>query len=134
MAKFLWGFYRKVTYLSLDKQNFCAVFTNSIERAREIRKFHFGRKKCVMHVQICCFVNINLSTFLSFSLLPSSLLKLFIVVIQNFSYRGNVMSHFPSLLGLVLFKLFLMHVLRFLRVFFLFKKKFFKIFPKLRCT
>ena len=28
-----------------EKENFCAVFTNSIERAREIRKSNVGRKK-----------------------------------------------------------------------------------------
>ena len=47
-----------------EKENFCAVFTNSIERAREIRKSNVGRKKkSVMQVQSCCFANINLSFF-----------------------------------------------------------------------
>ena len=47
------------------------MFTNSIERAREIRMFPVAVvkrrltnvQKCVMHVQSCCFANINLSLF-----------------------------------------------------------------------
>ena len=37
----------KVPYLSLEKEkeNVCAVFTNSIERESEIFKFHVGRKR-----------------------------------------------------------------------------------------
>ena len=59
-------------------------------------------KKSVMHVQNCCFANLNLLSkpiaFLTFSLpSPSSLLKLPIVVIQKFWYHGNVTSHFSSL-------------------------------------
>ena len=67
----LMGLNTKGPYLSLEKENFCTVFTNSIERAREIRKFHVAVvqrrlrnvQKCVMHVQSCCFANINLSVF-----------------------------------------------------------------------
>ena len=60
-------------YLSLEKEkeNFCAVFTDSIEQAREIRKFHDAivqrllrnAQKSVMHVQSCCFASINLLVF-----------------------------------------------------------------------
>ena len=85
-----------------EKENFCAVFTNSIERAREIRKSNVGRKKkSVMQVQSCCFANINLSFFFfcrsRCCCRRPSLLKLFIVVIQNFCYHGNVTSPFSSL-------------------------------------
>ena len=52
-----------------------------------------------MHVQSFYFA--KPIAFLPFSLFsPSSLLKLFIVVIQNFCYHGNVTSHFSSLLEL----------------------------------
>ena len=56
-------------YLSLKKEsdNFCVVFTYSIKRAREIKKFHVvvvqrrqrHVQNNVMHVQSFCFVNIN---------------------------------------------------------------------------
>ena len=47
------------------------MFTNSIKRAREIRKFNVAvvqrrkemYKKSVMHLRSCCFANINLLTF-----------------------------------------------------------------------
>ena len=47
------------------------MFTNSIKRAREIRKFNVAvvqrRKemyeKSVMHLRSCCFANINLLIF-----------------------------------------------------------------------
>ena len=52
-----------------------------------------------MHVQSCCFTNINLLLFLPFSLpSPSLLPKLLFVVIQKFCYHGNVTSYFSSLL------------------------------------
>ena len=88
------------------------MFTKSIKRAREIRKFQVadlkltkGRlkniankqlrnvQKNVMRVQSCCFA------LLPFSLpSPSLLLKLPIVVIRKCCYHGNVTSHFSSLL------------------------------------
>ena len=88
-------------YLSLEKENeiFCAVFTNSIKRVREIRKFQVahlhGRlrnahvHKSVMHVQRCCFANLYRLLFCC-----SLLLKLPFVVIQKCCYCGNVTSHF----------------------------------------
>ena len=60
-------------------------------------------QKSVMHVQSCCFTNINLLLFLPFSLLlpsPSLLPKLPFVVIQKFCFHGNVTSPFTSLLVL----------------------------------
>ena len=38
------GLNGKVPYLSLEKENSCAVFTSFVEWAREIRKFHVGKK------------------------------------------------------------------------------------------
>ena len=55
-------------------------------------------QKSVLHVQSCCFANVNLLRF-SFALpSPSSLLKLLLVVIQKCCHHGNVTSHFSSLL------------------------------------
>ena len=61
---FLWD--RIYRYLSLEKEsdNFCVVFTYSIKRAREIRKFHVvvvqrrqrNVQNSVMHVQSCCLL------------------------------------------------------------------------------
>ena len=50
-----------------EKENFCSLFTYSIKRAREIRKFQVSDlqrrlrnvQKSVMHLQSCCFANIN---------------------------------------------------------------------------
>ena len=80
------------------------MFTYFIKRGRETRNYSCSSrattaKKCkrnVMHVQSCCFANLNLF-FFPWSLpllLPSSLSKLPIVVIQKFYYHGNVTSHF----------------------------------------
>ena len=60
------------------KGNFCVVFTYSIKRACEIRKFHVAEvqlwqrnvQNSVMHVQFCCFFAVLLPT-------PSSSLVLF---------------------------------------------------------
>ena len=67
------GLNPKGPYLSLEKEKetFCAVFTNSIERVREIRKFHVAIvqraltnvQKSVMHVQSCCFARMYLLVF-----------------------------------------------------------------------
>ena len=54
-----------------DKETFCFVFTYSVKRAHEIIKFHVAVvqrwlknvQKSVMHVQSCCFANINLLLF-----------------------------------------------------------------------
>ena len=65
------------------KQSRCLVFKSSTKH--EIRHFHVkvvqrrqrNVQKSMMHVQSCCFVNLNLLIFLTFSLTsPSSLLKL----------------------------------------------------------
>ena len=85
----------------------CCVFTSSFKPVREIRRFHVAVvqrrlrnvQKSVMHVQSCCFDNVNLLLFLPFLLpSPSSLLKVPTVVIQKFCYHANVRSHFSYLL------------------------------------
>ena len=57
-----------------ENEIFCVVFTYPMKGARGIRKFHIAVMqrwvKCLMYVQSCCFVNINLRIFLPF-LLPS---------------------------------------------------------------
>ena len=66
------GLNPKGPYLSLDiEKKTCVVFTDYIKQAREIRKFHVAVvqrrlrnvQKSVMHVQSCCFANINLLLF-----------------------------------------------------------------------
>jgi len=60
------------------KENFCVLFTNSIKRACEIRKFHVAVaqrelrnvQKSMTHVQSCCFANIHVNLLL---FCPSSL-------------------------------------------------------------
>ena len=102
------GLKPKGQYLSLEKEKetFCVVFTYSIKRAREVRKFRVAvvqrwlkmYKKSVMHVQSCCFTNINLLLFLPLSLRSLlSLPNVPFVVIQKFCYHGNLTSHFSSL-------------------------------------
>ena len=110
LAKFS-GLNPKGPYLSLEKERetFCVVFTYSVKQVHEIRKFHLpvvqrwlkNVQKSVMHVQSCCFANINLLLFLPFSL-PSPLLlpKLPFVVIQKFCFHGYLTSHFSSLFPL----------------------------------
>ena len=54
--------------------------------------------KGAMHVQSCCFPNIDLLLVLPFSLpSPSLLPKLPFVAILKFCYLGNVTSHLSSL-------------------------------------
>ena len=75
----------KGRYLSLQKakDNLCVVFTYSIKRARKIRRFHVAveqrrlrnLQKSVMHVQRCCFANLNLSPFCLSRCLSSVLLS-----------------------------------------------------------
>ena len=79
------GLNSKGRYLSLQKakDNFCVVFTYSIKRARKIRRFHVAvvqrrlrnLQKSVMHVQRCCFANLNLSPFCLSLCLSSVLLS-----------------------------------------------------------
>ena len=95
-AKFS-GLNPKGPYLSLEKEKetFCVVFTYSVKRVHVTVLC----KKSVMHVQSCCFTNINLLLFLPFSLpSPSLLPKLLFVVIQKSCYHGNVTSYSSSLL------------------------------------
>ena len=98
---------RPILSLKKERKFFPAVFTYSVKRAREIRKFHVavvqrGLKnvqKRVMHVQSCYFANTNLLLFaVLFAVAsPSSLLKFPIVLIQKFCYHGNMTSHFSLL-------------------------------------
>ena len=101
------GLNPKGPYLSLEKEreNFCAVFTNSIERAHESRKFHVAisattAKKCTKKRDASAkffFCQYEPISFLPLSMLPpSSLLQLTIVVMQSFCYRSNVTSHLSS--------------------------------------
>ena len=62
---------RTVFEFRKHKETFCVVFTYSVKRANEISKFHVAVvqrwlknvQKSVMHVQSCCFANINLLLF-----------------------------------------------------------------------
>ena len=93
--------------LEKEKENFCVVLTYSMERAREIRKFHVAVvqqrlrnvQKSVKHVKSCFFfcANINLN-LLFFFLFAVEVQKLPVVVIQKFCYHGDATSHFSSLL------------------------------------
>ena len=106
LAKFL-RLNSKRPYLCLEKEkNFRVVLTFFVKRVRKSRKFHVAAvqrqlrnvQKRVMHVQSCCFGDINLL------LVTSSLcrrrrgcLSSLLVVIKKFCYHGNVTSHFPQL-------------------------------------
>ena len=65
-----------------EKESRCLVFTSSTRRA--IRQFHIvvvqrrqkNVQKCVMHVQSCCFANVNILFFVPFLLSSSALFKL----------------------------------------------------------
>ena len=50
-------------------------------------------KKSVMHVQSCCFANLNLSVYCFVVLVTVAV----VVAIQKFGYHGNLTSHFSSL-------------------------------------
>ena len=116
LAKFL-GLNPKGRYLSVQKgkEIFYVVFTCSIKRAREIRKFHVavvqrrlrnGQKKRD-HAQSCCFAYLNLLLFCHFRCRRHRrcLSSLYIIVIQKFCYHGNETSHFSSLLAICCFEL-----------------------------
>ena len=72
LAKFS-GLNPKGPYISLEKEkeNFCVVLTYTINRSREIRKFHVAVvqerlrnvQKSVMQVQSCFFANLKLLCF-----------------------------------------------------------------------
>ena len=84
------------------------MFTYFIKRAREIRRFHVAVvqrrlrnvQKSVMHVQSCCFANLNLLLFChSCCRRHRRCSRVPFVVIQKFCHYGNVTSHFSLLLG-----------------------------------
>ena len=69
VREFFWELSSKGLYLSLkkkEKENRCLAFTFSMKR--EIKTFHIvvvqwrqrNVQKCLMHVQSCCFANLNL--------------------------------------------------------------------------
>ena len=106
LAKFS-GLNPKGPFLRFGKNiHFCVVFTDSINRAREIRKFHVAVRqqrsrnvqKSVMLVQSCSFANLNL---LLFAVRRRRCKKLPVVVIHKFCYHGNVTSHFSYILRAV---------------------------------
>ena len=82
------------------------MFTDSINRAREIRKFYVAVRqqrlrnvqKSVMQVQSCSFANLNL---LLFAVRRRRCKKLPVVVIHKFCYHSNVTSHFSYILRAV---------------------------------
>ena len=69
----MWDWIRKDRiWVWKRKENSCVGFTNSIRQAREIRTFQVAdlqrrlrnvQKKSVMHVQSCCFANVNRLVF-----------------------------------------------------------------------
>ena len=99
--------YEKTVYLILEKESFCAAFTYSIKRAREIRKFHVAvlqrrlrslQKRRAARTRLLFCLSKPVAFLLFLLLSPSSLLEFPIVVIQNVCYQGNVMSQFSLLL------------------------------------
>ena len=75
-----------------EKENFCAVFTNSIKCAHGMRKLHVavvqrGLRSVLLLIKPIVFLPLSLPS-------PSSLLKLSLIVIQKFCYHGNVTPHF----------------------------------------
>ena len=68
VCEIFWVEYKRtVSKFRKKKQNVCVVFTYSMKGAREIWKFHVAvmqqRLKSVMHVQSCCFSNVNVRIF-----------------------------------------------------------------------
>ena len=83
------------------KIHFCVVFTDSLYRTCEIRRFHVAvaqQRLRVMHMQSCSFANLNL---LLFAVRRRRCKKLPIVVIDKFCYHGNVTSYLSTLLRAV---------------------------------
>ena len=107
-----WQMFLELNYKGLyqssgkEKQSCCLAFPSSTKR--EFRHFHVvvvqrrqrNVQKSVMHVQSCCFANLNLLLFLPSSLpSPSSLLKLperakESVRIKRVEFRENVRAYF----------------------------------------
>ena len=56
-----------VSQFRKNSENVRVVFSYSMKRVREIRKFHVAimqkRSKSVIHVQSCCFSNVNVRIF-----------------------------------------------------------------------
>ena len=107
VGEIFWDLNTKRPYLILEKESFCAEFTYSIKRAREIRKFHVAvlqrrlrnvQKRRAARTRLLFCLSKPLAFLLFVLLSPSSLLEFPIVVIQKVCYQGNVMSPFSLLL------------------------------------
>ena len=78
VGQIFWGCTRKDRIFKFRKRTrkFCFVFIYSIRRARDIRNLYIAVvqrrlrnvQKSQMHVQNCCFADLNLMLFLPFSL------------------------------------------------------------------
>ena len=96
---------RTVCKFRKRKTKFCVVLTNSIKRAREIRKFHVAVvqqqitnvQKSVMRVQKMCFCQSRPFVFLLFAV---AVAKTPNCCHPEFCYHDNVKSHVSSLLHL----------------------------------
>ena len=99
LAKFS-GLNPKGPYTSLEKEkeNFCVVLTYTINRAREIRKFHVA---VVLRTAKKWTKKRDARTKLLFCQSKTIVFLLFAVavVIPKFCYYGNVTSNFSSLLA-----------------------------------
>ena len=84
----------KGPYLSLEKEkdNICVVFTHSIKRACEIRKFHVPRVQPRQRSEQNGMMHVVLSIKSYYFFVVG------FVVIQKQCYHGDVTSHFSSLL------------------------------------
>ena len=107
VGEIFWDLITKRPYLILEKESFCAAFTYSIKRAREIRMFHVAvlqrrlrnlQKRRAARTRLLFCLSKPLAFLLFVLLSPSSLLEFPIVVIQKVCYQGNVMSPFSLLL------------------------------------
>ena len=107
VGEIFWDLNTKGPYLILEQESFCAAFTYSIKRAREIRKFHVTvlqrrlrsvQKRRAARTRLLFGLSKPVAFLLFLLLSPSSLLEFPIVVIQKVCYQGNVMSQFSLLL------------------------------------
>ena len=107
VGEIFWDLNTKRPYLILEKESFCAAFTYSIKRAREIRKFHVAvlqrrlrsvQKRRAARTRLLFCLSKPVAFLLFLLLSPSSLLEFPVVVIQKVCYQGNVMSQFSLLL------------------------------------
>ena len=70
VSEIFWGLIRRGVPEFRKRKRNCVVFTYSVKRVREIRKFHVAVaqrwqknvQKSMMHVQSCCFTNVIIYT------------------------------------------------------------------------